>query len=493
MTSRAYLLAGFLFILLAMSGWSYAETIPATSTQVEKVTTYYWDPNPCSSKPRSPDFQTKTALYTWWVSGWPRTMVCDPNHNPATLTLVSSSWNDSSITASATWYPSWDPNRRDSGSESAKSYQACPSGAVESGSSCVQYSCPAGAGWTLSGNSCSRTDCLSGEVRDQNGQCRSACKSGTKLESGWYQDTNGDGKINSGCFSGCKGDFKGTGPTYVYWGQYQSTPGYVGDFLANGETCSTASQPDSSVTPPTQPATDTPEYKCASQGMSWGDINGQVVCVPAGTSGSQPYQNPPATKTDTNPDGTTEKTITQDQQDGETVTRVTTKTTYDSNGNPVTTTTTSSTAPMSQFCETNPDAAICKQSKTNGGGDCATPPQSSGDAIQAAILRQTWETRCQVQKQNDAVDAAKQWADGVLSENVISPLSGSQKQTVNFGMFDTTNILGAASCPAPIAFAFLGFTFQLGFDSFCWIAEILGHLIVIAASIVSMRMVLGGL
>lgn len=496
MRRLGFFLFGVLLAAFLLAPYAHAETIPATANTSNKETLYYWDANPCSSLARSPDFSTAQLAYSYWVSTWPRTMVCDPQHNPTTLTLVNSSFDGSTV--SATWKASWSSTQQWSGSEPVKSYQGCKTGTADSSGSCVTYSCPVNQGWTLSGSSCSRTDCQPGEVRDENGQCRSACRPGTKLKSGWYQDTNGDGKINSGCFSGCKGDFKGTGPSYVYWGQYQSTPGYVGDFIANGETCSSGSTPDSIVQPPNQPpnqpVTDSMEYKCASQGMGWGEVNGQIVCVPPSSSASQPYQNPPQKETQKNPDGTKTETETQDVQNGENVTRTTTTKTYDAAGNPVSSTTKTTTAPVGKFCESNPEAAICKQSKTTGGGDCATPPQSSGDAIQAAIALQAWHTRCEVQKQNDRITEAKQWADDQLAGlgNEENPLDNPISKNV-LDMFDDTNLLGTRACPAPKVMATPLGTYYLPFDQFCDLAAMVGHLILIFASFLSFRIVIGAL
>lgn len=39
---------------------------------------------------------------------------------------------------------------------------------------------------------------------------------------------------------------------------------------------------------------------------------------------------------------------------------------------------------------------------SSGGGDCATPPESTGDAILAAIAYQTWATRCAVKELDDS-------------------------------------------------------------------------------------------
>jgi hypothetical protein len=494
MTARAYLLAGFLFILLAMSGLLHAETIPAT---------------PETTTPTSGVFRSASTVSSY--AGVPCTQITGGDYAPACAAhmgnypITDNAWRYEGIqtACSASGVGVHEKQYAKSTGQFTTEYNvnyawgscanACPAGYTLSGGSCVKYSCPANQGWVLDGNSCSRTACQPGEARDANGQCKSDCSAGKKLQSGWYSDTNGDGQISSGCFSGCKGDFKGSGPTYVYWGAYQSTPGYVGDFLANGETCSGSSQLDQPSTPPTQLATDTPEYKCASQGMSWGTVNGQVLCLPSGTPSTPPTINPPETTKDNNPDGTRTETTVQDTQNGQTITRTTIIKTYDSNGNLTNTQTSSKSSPVGSFCEQNPDAQVCAESKTTGGGDCDTPPTSDGDAIQAAILKQTWETRCQVEKQNDETQQAKDWGNAQLdADQPANPLDNPEQKNV-LTMFDQTNLLGTKACPAPKVIATPLGTWSIPFTEFCNLAAMIGHLILIFASFLSFRIVIGAL
>lgn len=43
----------------------------------------------------------------------------------------------------------------------------------------------------------------------------------------------------------------------------------------------------------------------------------------------------------------------------------------------------------------------------SGGGDCATPPICSGDAVGCAVVSQTWNARCEAQTVADALDPSK--------------------------------------------------------------------------------------
>lgn len=498
MTARAYLLAGFFFFLLAMSTWSQAatETIPATATQTSVASEYRANQAPYSTGSTQ---EATVAAYnaavfpTYWEDSTNKCRFENPrNWTGSTQTITTTCWNKSTGVNLSGY-----PRNETWGGPSVTEFCSNSSLTLNSTThtcSGFTYSCSSNQGWTLDGQSCTRTACQIGEVRDSNGQCRSACQPGTKLKSGWFTDTNGDGKINSGCFSGCKGDFKGTGPTYVYWGAYQASPGYVGDFIANGETCSTASQIDQNTTPPSQPAVDTPEYKCATQGMGYGEVNGQVMCVPANTPNTPPYTNPPETTKETNPDGSRQETTNTDTVNGEQVTRTTTTKTYDSQGNETGTTTSVVTAPRSSFCEENPNSSVCKDSSVVGGGDCATHPQPSGDAVQSAILIQQWHTRCEVQKQNDALQDAADFGNQQIedAQGDVNPLSNPQFKNI-MSMFETTNLLGTHACPAPKVISTPLGSWSIPFTEFCNLAAMVGHLILIFASFLSFRIVIGAL
>lgn len=99
----------------------------------------------------------------------------------------------------------------------------------------------------------------------------------------------------------------------------------------------------------------TPEYDCFKKGLTYGTVNGVVVCVPLGSPNSQPASTVIDGKTTvTNSEGST-TTTTNYNDNGSTVTTTTTTTTID--GQPQTTTTEQD---KSSFCSENPNSKICK-------------------------------------------------------------------------------------------------------------------------------------
>jgi hypothetical protein len=75
-------------------------------------------------------------------------------------------------------------------------------------------------------------------------------------------------------------------------------------------------------------------------------------------------------------------------------------------------------------------------------GDCSTPPVCSGDAIQCAILRQTWASGCQ-----DVGDDASVLANTGFAADAGDPNSVLQSDTIDlFTDFDSSGWLGAGAC-----------------------------------------------
>lgn len=494
MKNLYYFLIGLLLSLVLTVPFARAETINATVNSSYSIT--YTDPayiyNPAGTCTGS----SPGVVFSCWVSKWPK------NGGSDTAFLDSSSLSGLTITATYHWQYA---------AGGATQYF---SGAITDSST---YSCPSTGGWTRSGSTCSRNDCAAGYQHDSvSGACVQGCPSGEHwdsaagtcfydscpvgkvLDSGWYSDTNNDGLPTSeSCYKGCKGVYSGSkDANYAYWGGYTSQKGFLGSYKADGTTgtCQAASK--------TAPATETDSQKnqtalgCLQKNQSFAvDGSGAVVCVPVGTSGVVPVTSSD-TKVATAADGTrTESTTQTDVNSDGSVTETTTTKTYNSSGSLTGTAVTSQKSSLDGFCKSNPNANICGEGGTSSGGElCTNPPVCSGDPINCAIQFQTWKTRCEVEKQNTNISEAEAWADEQLSTgDPASPFADSEKTLVNVGVFDTTDMLGNASCPAPKSFTVLGRTYQIPFDVFCNIATIIGHILVIGASILSLRLVMGAL
>lgn len=364
-------------------------------------------------------------------------------------------------------------------------FPGCATGYTWNGTHCVgpsTYSCPSGYALSEDQQSCTRTDCTAGR----------------KVESGMFIDANGDGITQQACLQGCSTNFKGTGPQLHYsFNSQQIQNVYIGDYIADGQTCSPDSSTETPVTaPPEQPQpVDSPEYECSSKGMSYGTVNGQVVCLPPGTDQTPPVIDSDKT-TESNPDGSRTETETRDTVSGESVTRETTTTTYDAEGNQTAQTTTTTTAGTGAFCEQNPSAAVCKDGKITGGGTCGEAPVCAGDAIQCAIVFQAWKTRCEAAKTNAALgegsDLAAQLAG--VGENAMTGDATDLEtltDTVDVsGQISTEKFLSGGCIPDKVITGLpMGKTVTIPFSQLCLYLEIFGNIMVIIAMLAAARIV----
>jgi hypothetical protein len=213
----------------------------------------------------------------------------------------------------------------------------------------------------------------------------------------------------------------------------------------------------------------------------FGDFNGSSVCVP----------NSPAPKMTEKEVKTEVKETTNSDGSKDTETTTTTNTTTCSGVGSCSTTTTTNVSNN----KTNPDGsdggssstctgADCKtsdgksqneakeeeqsESKVTGGTTCEAPPVCTGDAIQCAILRQTYTQRCADEKFQE-VDGEKLVAEvgSGFEGSEFKPFGEGEKGTFDLSnMIDTSSTIGG-SCPAlpPITFTFRGVTQRVEFGT----------------------------
>lgn len=245
----------------------------------------------------------------------------------------------------------------------------------------------------------------------------------------------------------------------------------------------------------------------------FGDFNGDAVCVP---------NSPPPKMTEKEVKTDVEVTENADGSKDTTTTTTTNTTNCSGVGSCSTTTTTNVTNSKtnadgsdggeSSTC-TGPD---CKdssgksqndekeekesESKVSGGTQCDAPPVCTGDAIQCAILRQTYDQRCSDEKFQE-VDAEK------LGQEVAAGFEGSEFQAFGEGErgnFDLSNMIDtsstvAGSCPAipPITFTIHGATQRVEFGTvmaeICKYASWFSYLMVAFAMRRAAEIVAGGM
>jgi hypothetical protein len=484
MTARAYLLAGFLFILLAMSSWVHAETIPATaSTDTAPSTSSYFGQKilHCSNWPSGTYFLTADAaksyiesLCTGVTPGNPRQWT---GNTFQVLDFDGVTWRNVYNLVSTTG--------------------ACPTGYAKNASNYCEkttYTCPATGGWTLSGQSCTRTDCAVGTVRNETtGACgpqECTHSSGVRVVGGIFWGSTIE---KTACYEGCQTNYTGSGKTLNHLG----SDFYLGDYISTGKSYYATPEPE-----PAAPAAEAPSdppttaaYDCVKKGMSYGEVNGTTVCVPAGTPDTPPFINQPEKSETTAPDGTKTETQHEDTVSGGQVTRTTTTTVTDAQGNVVSQGTTSTTATQGAFCEQNPNSPVCKDSKVTGGGNCQTPPVPAGDAIQSAILRQTWETRCQAEKTADALGSDSELAQQLAGVGETA-MTGDPTELSEFtdeidvsNQISTAKFLSGSGLQDKIVALPMGKTLVIPFSQLNQYLQIFGNLMVIIAMLAAGRIV----
>jgi len=119
----------------------------------------------------------------------------------------------------------------------------------------------------------------------------------------------------------------------------------------------------------------------------------------------------------------------------------------------------------------------------SGFGGCSAPPVCSGDPILCAIARTEHDRRCQV-------DNFKTPTDQQFTNKLNLVPNNQQNNSTPFSI-DTLDLNGfgiSRVCPAPKTVSVIkGITFQLDYSPLCSIANIIGYLIIIGASFVSLR------
>lgn len=186
------------------------------------------------------------------------------------------------------------------------------------------------------------------------------------------------------------------------------------------------------------------ESKCSG---AVGQVNGVDVCIAKDKASLVQSADKKVTQTNT-PEGLKTETVTQNTVCTGAGSCTTTTTTTTSVGTgPATSTSTEKTESKGSFCAATPASAQCKGSGTGSesggsfGGTCGTVPACTGDVIQCAVAKSTFETKCALEplatdKDNNTVKAGYAAMTGVVAD-----ADNPKKQTVekNVGQLDRSN------------------------------------------------------
>jgi hypothetical protein len=210
-------------------------------------------------------------------------------------------------------------------------------------------------------------------------------------------------------------------------------------------------------------------------GKCYGEVNGAVVYVPCTSSTTTST----ASTTSTTSNGTaTSSTSTQSTSTTTCSAGRCTTTTATGSGSSVGTSTTA--RDQVSFCKENPTHPSCAATDdaSEFGGTCESGFTCSGDAVQCAAAKSSWETRCilnnlQVNTQNPAVQAGINSLAG--GDGLNHPKN--DKQTVNIASFNTSNPFGA-SCPPDHTITVMQAQIVIPFSHACGTLQLMGNLLV---------------
>ena len=355
--------------------------------------------------------------------------------------------------------------------------------------------------------------CPEPQVRNpDNGACEAppppSCEPGCNGACGSYMPFTAKGSqscINN-CYYTLEGSFAvvtGNGQT-VYWNDVGPNTG-VSCTEPDDET------PGDDGDPPKADLPDPcPECECAKKKMSWGEVNGAIVCVKPGTPGSKPVEtaNPPTTKTETpaptpenpNPDPVTTVTpspvITITPGSGAGSQPTITETVTNPDGS-----TTSTNEPQESYCQKNPSAKLCKESdkeegKGSWGGGCGSW-ECEGDAAQCAMARKIHQDRCDdlqgMEQFESAASKGQKLLHGESDEDVTAYLNreGDGNRTINVGSMvsESGNYQFAASCISDVQFSIGGHAITVPISKVCPYFEMIGYFLLAAAYLAALRIV----
>ena len=126
----------------------------------------------------------------------------------------------------------------------------------------------------------------------------------------------------------------------------------------------------------------------------------------------------------------------------------------------------------------NQDDTTPNKSATSGGSACSAPPSCSGDVIACAQLAQQHALTC---KGDDATQG--------IADSALGGHTTLDENNTTLASFDYTGLGVDGTCPVPRSYS-LGSTlgsFTIDVSPFCSLAVIIGNLIMLTASFVSLR------
>ena len=150
----------------------------------------------------------------------------------------------------------------------------------------------------------------------------------------------------------------------------------------------------------------------------------------------------------------------------------------------------------------DPGAGSGNGNTSGGGGNCLTPPTSTGDPILAQIAYQTWATRCALEGKGNAIgggngDEQPAWTKGgrppVPGGEDDGDIAGAKRFGIGIGpnLLDDTDIFGGGTCPQ-FSFQIAGKTISSSeYPEWCNVVAIMRALILIFGAYTALRILMG--
>lgn len=280
-----------------------------------------------------------------------------------------------------------------------------------------------------------------------------------------------------------------------------NTAGQTGCFYDGHYTGTSCTGSESGQSSTEEEAPNSPEYDCVKQGKSWGTVNGTVVCVAAGTSGSSPTTNyAPSTSTSSSNSTTSNGSTTTTSSDSS----GTKQTTFNDDGTVTTTESTNTTnsdgtqstnqtehtEPVADFCRDNPNVQQCKAAdKGSFGGSCDAGFTCDGDAAQCAIAREIHTRNCEIFKED--ADMTNKFNEAKNDNGSTNPAATANIQTVNIPTTLDATSPYAGQCNQDVTVSIAGSSVTIPFSAWCDVLNALGYLF-LACAYISAAIILGG-
>lgn len=324
--------------------------------------------------------------------------------------------------------------------------------------------------------------------------CKDPCEPKANQPQSYFSNTAGGG---DSCVGGCvvrmdSGDCgtNAAGATGCYYDGH-----YTGSSCTGSETGQSSTEED---------APDIPEYDCIKQGKSWGNVNGTIVCVAAGTSGSSPTTsyspNSSNSTSSSNTSSTGSTTTSSSDSTGSKVvsfngdgTATTTETTTTTNSDGTQSTTqTEKTEPVADFCKDNPTNQQCKVAdKGSFSGSCVdgvSTVQCDGDAAQCAMAKASAELNCALSKDDPTLTNKFNEAKNDNGSN--NPAATANIQTISLPTALDASSPYAGQCNQDVTISLAGSSVTIPFSAWCDVLNALGYLF-LACAYISAAYILG--